>query len=179
MPKRPSFPISRASSRGRIPCSNHSPTSGRTWSCTNWRTVSRIAFSSSSSSASMARKSSGSSAVSLAVTFTGSPSSASGSRQQLPVPGKNGDELVDIVVGVVGVCGDAKVAVALRGDDAIVAEDAHQPRSIRRGDADEGAALLDGARRDEGGAELVDARDQALVEAVHVLARLGDTDLHQ
>src|SRR6476646_2127191 len=155
MPKRPSFPISRASSRGRIPCSTHSPIAGRTWYWTD------------------------SSAVSLAVTFTGSPSSASGSRQQLPVPGKNGDELVDIVVGVVGVCGDAKVAVALRGDDAIVAEDAHQPRSIRRGDADEGATLLDGARRDEGGAELVDARDQALVEAVHMLARLGDTDLHQ
>ena len=55
------------SSCGRIPCSNHSPTSGTIRSRTNWRTVSRIAFSSSSRSASIARKSRGSSAVCFAV----------------------------------------------------------------------------------------------------------------
>ena len=68
MPKRPSLPSSAISSRGRIPCSNQSPTSGRTCSRTNERTVSRIARSSSSSRPSIARKSSGSSAVVFSVT---------------------------------------------------------------------------------------------------------------
>src|SRR5688500_1250231 len=70
MPKRPSLASSPSSSRGRIPCSNQSPTSGSTRSRTNCRTVSRIARSSSSSSASRARKSSGSSAVGFSVTAT-------------------------------------------------------------------------------------------------------------
>ena len=67
MPKRPSFASSWITSRGRIPCSNQSPTSGTICSRTNCRTVSRIAFSSSSSSASIARKSSGSSATGCSV----------------------------------------------------------------------------------------------------------------
>ncbi len=67
MPKSPSAAISFVSSRGRMPCSNHSPTSGTIRSRTNWRTVSRIARSSSSSSASIARKSRGSSSVGFAV----------------------------------------------------------------------------------------------------------------
>ncbi len=70
MPKRPSLATSFASSRGRMPCSNHSPTSGTIRSRTNRRTVSRIAFSSSSRSASMARKSRGSSSVGFAVIAT-------------------------------------------------------------------------------------------------------------
>ena len=67
MPKRPSFASSWITSRGRIPCSNQSPTSGTICSRTNCRTVSRIALSSSSSSASIARKSSGSSATGCSV----------------------------------------------------------------------------------------------------------------
>ena len=67
MPKRPSFASSEITSRGKIPCSNQSPTSGSTRSRTNWRTVSRTAFSSSSRRASIARKSRGSSAGGAAV----------------------------------------------------------------------------------------------------------------
>src|SRR5437763_6063889 len=70
MPNRPSWASSFTSSRGRTACSNQSPMSGRTRSRTNFRTVSRMARSSSSSSASMARKSRGSSAVGFAVVAT-------------------------------------------------------------------------------------------------------------
>src|SRR5258708_17924272 len=70
MPNSPRLANSLASPGGRTPCSNHSPISGSTRRRTNSRTVSRIARSSSSSSASTLRKSRGSIAGGLAVVVT-------------------------------------------------------------------------------------------------------------
>src|SRR4051812_30759060 len=100
-----------------------------------------------------------------------------GSLQEGPVADEGREDGVDVLDRVVGVRGDAEVAVAVRGDDSVFLQLGDQSGSVAGRDADERTTLVRVARSDDGAAQFVHARDQALVQSGHVLARLGDADL--
>src|SRR6476619_3730662 len=101
-------------------------------------------------------------------------------RQQPAVTLERSEDAVDVLERVVGVRRDAEVPVPLRGDDPVRGERGHEPRRVGRADADERPVRVRRARRGDPATELVDARDQVLVQRGHVLTRLGDADLlHQ
>ena len=74
---------------------------------------------------------------------------------------ERGEEGVDVLGHVVGMRGDAEVAVALGGDDPVCLERGDERRRVGRADADQGAAPLGCPGRDDDSAELVDARRSA------------------